>query len=70
MNAAELRKVRRGDIVKCLIRGREFFAHAGSVEKRDGELGVTIDPIPGRGANVSQRWASGADVTQHYKRAL
>lgn len=68
MNAAQLRKVKRGDILQCNVGGRIFYAHADRLDKRNGDNGVIIEPIPGKGSAVSHYWVSGSDVTQHYVR--
>lgn len=66
MNAAQLKKVQPGDVLKCNVRGRVFFAFAGSQEKRDGDNGVAVSPIPGKGSAVTARWVSDGEITAHY----
>lgn len=68
MNAAQLRKVTHGDIIKANVNGRQFFAFAGMLDKRDGENGITIEPIPAKGSAITSRWVNGAQVSEHYKR--
>lgn len=68
MNAAQLRKVKRGDIVKASIKGREFYAEAGRLDARDGTNGVTVEPLPVKGSAISSRWVSGADIIAHWRR--
>lgn len=68
MNAARLRKVAHGDIITCTVNSRTFLAYAGTPDKRDGENGVTITPIPGKGSAVTSRWVNAKGVDEHYKR--
>lgn len=66
MNIAGLRRVKSGDLVLCSINDRTFLATAGRHEERDGEAGLVIDPLPGRGSKVSSRWVAQSDVVTHY----